>query len=602
MLKTQELVDDENDTPKRDDDTWTVEVEGTPSKFPWLAKLGMWLAAFCVLLIVLIAVTPMLAPSSMTIGLAENLISRIAGTEVRIAGDHQFRVFPSLELKASRIHQADAEAAATLKIESFEVEASALGALAGSVDIKNLVLREPKFQFTPASAGTNDASASPPDIDRAWGWWRDMTIEKLVIENADIRIRSSEDGHQYALEKFNVSNEQGETSGPLDGIILNGSGVLNGKNVKLRLTTSDPQLLVQGNRWPIDIEVSSELLGGNFKGALAVRERVLGDGKLTLNSADLQALEKWLGPMMSTREPSALTLVGDIGFVDDNIDVKQIELSYGKSSIVGGLSMTGALSSAPTIKGVFSAEFVDFGASRAANAFAFADWPLDGARMPTGNLEISWQRARWQNYDTGRGKLTLERSPKSKRVTANLQDTELYGGTLRATMTLDISEGLRALHTQLKAVGVEMGAFLKSGQGDRTPFLSGRSSLDVNLFSVGGTSKELLEAMTGEGKLIAQSGVLASSDLLTGIFPDVGSSLPYQTMNASFNVSQGIASSEDFLLRAQGLSLVGKGRIDLANWALDMDVGRLGIDGDSKTLQRYRVSGSPSEMQIEAIN
>jgi hypothetical protein len=42
-------------------------------------------------------------------------------------------------------------------------------------------------------------------------------------------------------------------------------------------------------------------------------------------------------------------------------------------------------------------------------------------------------------------------------------------------------------------------------------------------------------------------------------------------LNGTFSVAQGIATSEDLILRAEGLSLVGRGNVDMADWTVDLE-------------------------------
>ena len=48
------------------------------------------------------------------------------------------------------------------------------------------------------------------------------------------------------------------------------------------------------------------------------------------------------------------------------------------------------------------------------------------------------------------------------------------------------------------------------------------------------------------------------------------------------------------------VSLVAKGHIDLTDWAVDLDVGRLGMKGDARTLKKYRITGPASHIKVEA--
>jgi len=106
-----ELVDDNaNDGPAMDDDEWTVEVEGSPYKFPLLAKFGVGLVAVFAATLVVVATMPLVSPASLTINSAEKIISGIVGLKVKINGPHSFRILPTLKLHAESIVQADADA------------------------------------------------------------------------------------------------------------------------------------------------------------------------------------------------------------------------------------------------------------------------------------------------------------------------------------------------------------------------------------------------------------------------------------------------------------------------------------------------------------
>ena len=90
MRSTPELVDDAEGPPP-DEESWTVEVEGSPHRFPWLAKLGIGLAVLILLFVSSLALAPMVLPPSMTVGYAERLIGQVAGVNVAIKGDPRFQ-------------------------------------------------------------------------------------------------------------------------------------------------------------------------------------------------------------------------------------------------------------------------------------------------------------------------------------------------------------------------------------------------------------------------------------------------------------------------------------------------------------------------------
>ncbi|MBO6949392.1 MAG: hypothetical protein JJ855_15540 [Rhodospirillales bacterium] len=600
MRNTPELVDDA-EAPPPDDESWTVEVESSPHRFPWLVKLGIGLAVFIILFISTLGLAPIVLPGSMTVDYAERLIGQVTGVNVEIKGDHSFRVLPSLRLKAENVVSADGPGAVFIELPYLELEASAFGALAGSVDVQRVMLRAPSVRVETGLMSGGQPGAVP-EIDRAWGWWRDMTVEGLEVQNATFVLTNTRNGRALRLEKFSISNAEPGKQEVQDGIILKGAGVLNGQNVTVSATTSDPQLLVSGNRWPFEVVFSSDLLNGTFEGSLAVRERTVGGGEIVVGGSDAGAVNNWLGPLFPSRGNGPISLKAKIDLAGDDMDVGNLELRYGQTALDGKFSISAMTTGAPVVSGSIDATVFDFGRTPPDQVISMMEAPLMIPGMPSGKIQVAWQEAIWQGLMFGPGDALIERAPGTHRLTIALEDTIASGGTVRGTMTLDASEGMRALSVEGRAVGVDIGPMLLVGETGLDPALSGASNIELSLFSVGGSAQELLQALTGKAELVARDGSLRIEELIDGLAPEAGGKLDYASLNATFRVAQGIASSDDLLLRTARLSLVGKGRIDLANWTLDLDVGRLGTEGESRTLKRYRVSGPANQMRVEPIN
>lgn len=601
MRNTTELVDDGNDEPPALDDSWTVEVEGSASRFPLLAKFGVALGMLALLFVTALALGPMLLPPSVSAPYAERLISRFAGVDVSIRGSHAFRILPALRLQADNVVAADDSGPIQLTLPFVEIGASALGALSGSVDLSRFLLRDPALNIQTGNA-SGGPSASAPEIDRAWGWWRDMSLEELKIENANVTLSDGVGGRTLKFERFNVMNAA-PAAGQIDGgLVLNGGGVLNGQDVTIAVTTSDPQLLVSGNRWPIELSFVSALLDGTFSGSIAIRERMVGEGEIKFSGNDVAALNKWIGPLLPARDSGQLSLAADIELAGDKLDVRRMELTYGATKLNGSATIDAIKSGAPLINASFVAETLDLGEAPAGDAMIVAEAPLMIPGMPSGQIDVSWQHALWRGFRFGAGKLLIERQPATQRLQMTLQDTAVYGGTMRGSFTFDASEGMRALSVEARAIGVDIAPMLAVAGDAYGPALSGKSTIALSLFSVGGTSSELIEALTGQAEVVASDGELMIAELVNGLVPEAGNGLPFKSLNASFKITQGIAACDDLLLRSGDMSLVGNGRIDLTNRVIDLNIGRLGNDGNDRSLKRYRVSGPATEMRVEPVN
>jgi len=305
---------------------------------------------------------------------------------------------------------------------------------------------------------------------------------------------------------------------------------------------------------------------------------------------------------MPASDGGTLVLKAKIDSAGSVIDVRRLELQFGQTSLIGSATLRAVTSGSPVIEGRFEAQTLDLGATRGDEALAVAEAPLMIPGMPSGKIDVSWLRALWRGLEFGTGKASFERPAGTHRLRLSLDGVDVYGGTMRGSFTLDASEGMRALNVEGRAVGVSVGPLLSAISPPQGPVLSGKSTIELNLFSVGGTSQELMQALTGDAEVVAQDGEMTITELVNGLAPDDGPGLPFKTLNGRFTIAQGIAASDDLLLQSGNLSLVGRGRIDLANWTIDLNVGRLGTKGDARSLRRYRVSGPAADMRVEPIN
>ena len=434
------------------------------------------------------------------------------------------------------------------------------------------------------------------------GWWRDMWLADVIIKDASFLMFDNSGMGSHRLEQVNIQSVPPAASEPKDGITLDGKGVLNSQPVDIHIITSNLQLLVTGNRWPVSVSLRSQYLNGLFKGSLALRERMVGDGKLELNSDDALALNTWIGPFLPARSRTPVALSASVLMAGDVFDVSQLTLRFAEISMSGNFQVTAASSSGRQINGKLEASVLDFGDAYADISDTIYDAPLSVQRIPVGNIALSWRRAIWHDIEIGVGRATIERPPQTNRISLKIEEAALYGGTLRGNVTLDNLEGMHALNIEAKAVGVSAGPLLSSEQNAQSPVFGGNTTLDVNLFSVGGTLRQLIEALTGKAQMVATNGVVVVPELTTQVAEADGDELRFRSFNGGFEITQGIATSEDLLLKTDEISLVGKGRLDLANRTIDLNVGRLNSDGGSRTLKRYRVSVPIKNIRVERIN
>lgn len=600
MRKRTELVDDSPEIPV--DEDWVVEVHGTPSRFPGLIRFAAGLGATVVVLVLLAFAIPPILPEAWTRSTAERVLGEALGLPVKITGSHSFSLLPNVGLSATGIVAGSGASNATaMEIGALDVDMSTLGLMSASADIHRLAVTRPSFTVTLAHGGASAEAAD--EIDRSWGWWRNLTVEDLNVSDGRITVLGRDGRTAYRIEGLSLVRVAPRGAEPQDGLAFVGKAAVNGKEIDARISTSDPALFVQGNRWPIRVDVKSELLNGTFNGALAMRQDLVGDGRIELSSADAAGLNAWIGPLLPARAGSDMKVTAQLTVDGDEVSVTGASIKVGETSARGAFRLLDVSSGHSRADGTFDAETLDLSGDGWLPMLIAGDRTLGTIMLPPGSIEVTWQRILWGTHEFGLGRGTVERGEGGSRVTLNLEEMDTYGGTLRGKITLDASEGMRALDAEATLVNVELGPLAATTSVSLATPVTGQSTISVKLFSVGADAQQLMEALAGEADVIVSDGVLTLPALTAGVMDTQRKGIPFKTLTGNFQIAQGIGHSDDLLLRATDISLVGKGTVDLTDGKVDLDVGRLGgKEGEQRSLKRFRVSGPTDAITVTAIN
>jgi uncharacterized protein YhdP len=118
--------------------------------------------------------------------------------------------------------------------------------------------------------------------------------------------------------------------------------------------------------------------------------------------------------------------------------------------------------------------------------------------------------------------------------------------------------------------------------------LTGRVHIDkVELRGEGENSQEMKESLNGSFRFEIEKGmierwktlsrifsILNVSQLFMGRLPDLKTKgLPYHNMMATFQIKDGIASTEDFLVDSDAMKIILRGKVDLGKNFIDARIG-----------------------------
>ena len=156
----------------------------------------------------------------------------------------------------------------------------------------------------------------------------------------------------------------------------------------------------------------------------------------------------------------------------------------------------------------------------------------------------------------------------------------LYGGSLDAKLSAQ-AQGNR-VGVEAALADVSVGPLLEAAAGNR--LIEGNGALDVRLTSAGATVEAMKRAVDGKASLALVDGAVRGIDLGERIrqarellgrgeseqtASDATKKTDFSSMSISFDIADGIASSNDLDLKSPLLRVGGEGRIDIPASTID---------------------------------
>nr|WP_288497747.1 AsmA family protein [uncultured Pseudomonas sp.] len=149
-----------------------------------------------------------------------------------------------------------------------------------------------------------------------------------------------------------------------------------------------------------------------------------------------------------------------------------------------------------------------------------------------------------------------------------------------------------SLHTQLSGMPVE--PFLKDEQ--RPSPLKGLLDLNSDLTTSGNSQKAWIDALNGTASFMLKDGVLVDANLEQQLCRGISTlnrkqlsgeprskDTPFERLQGSLSIRNGVASNPDLQARIPGLSVAGNGDVDLRVLGMDYRVG-ITIEGDQREM------------------
>ncbi|OHC74467.1 MAG: hypothetical protein A3G18_11270 [Rhodospirillales bacterium RIFCSPLOWO2_12_FULL_58_28] len=206
--------------------------------------------------------------------------------------------------------------------------------------------------------------------------------------------------------------------------------------------------------------------------------------------------------------------------------------------------------------------------------FADDPLPLEGLKAADVDIKFKGKRIIVQGIDAADVAVAI--SLVNGRLEVKPFTLTAGGGRIGGDMLLDAGKPVPPLALRVEAKQIDYGALLeKSGRND---VAAGTLDLDIDVKGAGASVRALMAGLGGKTRIVAEGGRIKSG-MFNIVSANVLSALPFIDSKGDkdikcgvidFLITSGQASARTIVFETGGLSLIGKGGVNLAGETLDL--------------------------------
>ncbi|MEP3687097.1 MAG: AsmA family protein [Sulfitobacter dubius] len=540
------------------------------------------------LIVVIMLGALFLLPGERIARIASDQLSRMTGREVSITGDVDVTLWPVLGVTAGGLEVGNADwtdkgAMLTAANAAIGVDAGAL--LRGEIRITNIAAQSPvirleqrrdgraSWQFTDSASSAQIETESEPTSNR-----RPLSIQKLTVTDATL-IYDAEGADVLRYEGVDLDLDWPERGGAAD---ITASMASAGEVVQLTARIDGFADFLGGGVQPLRADVATRGGEVSFDGRGSLNGALAGD--LRIDSADTArflasfgaggvTLPRGLGQSVDLR--SGLTLTAD-----RRLALRNIALDLGGNSLTGQADL--ALNGTPRITANLRTGALDLSALSEDGAETNgSSSPMEGNGMEgwsrqeinvdwlaafDGDIALSAESIDLGQLDLGATRAVLRND--RARMVFDLQDMNAYGGKVAGEFVMNNRSGL-SVGGNLTAQGVQMRDLLEDAAG--VTRFSGDGTAALSFLGSGQSLDAIMRSLSGNGTLSMGRGTIAGIDLdaLLGSVDAEGGSTVFDSMEATFDIAQGVLRNDDLLMLLPNFNATGAGQVNLGARTLD---------------------------------
>ncbi len=519
------------------------------------------------------------------------------GRNITIDGELSVRLFPVGMVKAEKVTLSNPQGfpanSPFMTLNSLHVEMDILPLLSGTFNVRELTLKQPHINLHVTKAGRNNwtlfSEAQPAagknknaarDASSVATVPPDLLLSEVEIEDGSVNYINEQTGGKWELKEL---DSELELEGIASPFTLAGSGIWNGRNVKIAASIDSLYSFAEKKRTQIRASLQSELLSMETDGM--VDQGAYYTGKAAVKSSSLKQLLTWVDPSATPiATPTALKLdmSGDAQCSRAFCHFENMKLVLDTVQATGDLKIDHA-AKPPSITAQLTTGMLDLnqflpqrqatsggglliGSALAAEGWSAKSFDLSWMKAVNASIGIKTDGVKLRDLAIGESLLRarLERG----RFNSDISNAVLYGGAGSISLSIDTTPGIPMLESQITLTKVQLEPLLKSL--DISDRFSGAATLQASLASRGNSERDIIAALAGKGQGSIAGGTLEGIDLVNmmrnvqGAFtPAAGRKTEFSDISGSFLISQGVLTNSDLLLKAPTLTVSGAGQVNL---------------------------------------
>ncbi len=562
-----------------------------------------WIVRGIVLLVVMVAVAVgalFMIPADRIGAIVSDQFERATGRTLVISGDIRPSIYPTLGVRAEGIEMGNpawVEDGPLLRAERLNVGVDLWALISGTVRVQQFELVRPDIVLVAGADGRVSWDFSDGEIDEVVedggdnatgghgsGGLGAISLDLAEISGATLLYRDEGAGTQVRVQDVSLSLSLPSADGAAR---LAGEGTMNGQTVSVEAAIDGVGPMLAGDIRPVVVSLGWDGGEAGFEGRVGISPMGV-EGTVALDATDL-------GPLMGLAGQAApdlpqglgrdrIAVNGDFTLASEgSMHLRNGRFQFDDTALTGDIDVLPG-DERPMIRARLAGGAIDLSAlteggdSSGGGGGGAAGWstdPIDVSALSSVDAEAALTLGSLDLGMARLGTVDLRAVLDAGRLVLDLRQVAAYDGSVTGQYVVNGRGGL-SMRANLTIDGVGLRPLLMDfADYDR---LEGTGDARFDVLMSGNSVDALMHSLDGSGSVSFGQGAILGLDIggmirnLDTSYRGEGQRTVYESITASFDLSDGVVSNDDLLMTAPFGELTGSGTVGVGEQVLDVTV------------------------------